>query len=178
MSFDAETEVAADAEDPEAEADPFDEATETMVLEVLRNADLSDDEKIAQITAIITGEVEPTEDEAADDEAVDDEEAPVTEAVLRKRLAAAEAELLEAKSEKEARRLLEAARLEVTDKRVNLLKAVKPATRQDLIEEWSLLPKRSAQRPLRSPPVSLVEGTSEKTRKPAKGADAMIAAYR
>lgn len=178
MSFDGDTEVSADADDPEAEADPFDEATETMVLEVLRNADLSDDEKIAQITAIITGEVEPTEDDAGGDEAADEEDAPVTEAVLRKRLAAAEAELLEAKAEKEARRLLEAARLEVTDKRVNLLKSVKPGTRQDLIEEWSLLPKRSAQRPLRSPPVSLVEGTSEKNRKPAKGADAMIAAYR
>lgn len=178
MAFDAETEVAADAEEPEAEADPFDEATETMVLEVLRNSDLTDEDKIAQITAIITGEVEPTEDEPADDEAVDDAEAPVTEAVLRKRLAAAEAELLEAKSEKEARRLLEAARLEVTDKRVNLLKSVKPATRQDLIEEWSLLPKRLAQRPLRSPPVSLVEGGSSKSCKPAKGADAMIAAYR
>lgn len=178
MAFDAETEVAADAEDPEAEADPFDEATETMVLEVLRNADLTDEDKIAQITAIITGEVEPTEDEAADDEAVDDPEAPVTEAVLRKRLAEAEAELLEAKAEKEARRLLEAARLEVTDKRVNLLKSVKPGTRQDLIEEWSLLPRRAAQRPLRSPPISLVEGASDKNRKPAKGAEAMIAAYR
>lgn len=174
MPFDSDTEVA-----PEAggdEGDPYDTALETMVLEVLRNADLSDDEKIAQITQIIKGEADP--DAEATGEDTGDEEAPVTESVLRKRLAAAEHELLEVKSDREARRLLEGARLEVTEKRVKLLKAVQPATRQDLIEEWSALPKKSVQRPFRSPPVPLLEGVTGGSMKPAKGADAMLAAYR
>lgn len=180
MAFDAETEVDPDADvapdDAEA-ADPFDEATEAMVLTVLRDTELSDDEKIAQITQIITGEVSSEDDTAIDDEE-SEEDSAVTETVLRKRLAAAEALLLEAKAEKEARRLLEAARIDVTDKRLNLLKAVNPATRQDLIEEWSQLPRKNAPRPHRSPPVSLLEGTASQYAKPARGADAMIAAYR
>lgn len=180
MAFDAETEVDPDADvapdDAEA-ADPFDEATEAMVLTVLRDTELSDDEKIAQITQIITGEVSSEDDTAIDDEE-SEEDSAVTETVLRKRLAAAEALLLEAKAEKEARRLLEAARIDVTDKRLNLLKAVNPSTRQDLIEEWSQLPRKNAPRPHRSPPVSLLEGTASQHAKPARGADAMIAAYR
>lgn len=175
MPFDSETEVAPEAGADGEEADPYDTALETMVLEVLRDTTLSDDDKIAQITQIIKGEADP-DAEVTDD--ASDEEAPVTESVLRKRLAAAEHELLEVKAEREARRLLEGARLEVTEKRVKLLKAVQPATRQDLIEEWSALPKKSVQRPYRSPPVPLVEGVSGGAGKPAKGADAMLAAYR
>lgn len=177
MAFDPETEVSPDAaEDAGDSADPFDEATETMVLSVLRDADLSVDEKIAQITQILSGEVDPDSEEGEASDETDD--APVTESVLRRRLAAAEAELLEAKAEKDARRLLEAARLEVTDKRVNLLKSVKPGTRQDLIEEWSAIPRRTSQRPFRSPPIPLLEGASGTTAKPARGADEMLAAYR
>ena len=172
MPFDSETEVAEPGSD---DADPYETALETMVLEVLRNAELSDDEKIAQIMRIIRGESDAEGEESA---AVADDDAPVTESVLRKRLAAAEHELLEVKTEREARRLLEAARLEVTEKRVKLLQSVQPATRQDLIEEWSALPQKSVQRPLRSPPVPLLEGVSPGSMKPAKGAEAMLAAYR
>lgn len=176
MPFDSETEVAPEAgADGGEEADPYDTALETMVLEVLRDTSLSDDDKIAQITQIVKGETDPAA-EASDD--AGDDEAPVTESVLRKRLAAAEHELLEVKSEREARRLLEGARLEVTEKRVKLLKAVQPATRQDLIEEWSALPKKPVQRPFRSPPVPLLEGVGGGAVKPAKGAEAMLAAYR
>lgn len=184
MAFDSDTEVPpsddADASSDD-QADPFDEATETMVLEVLRDPDLSVDEKIDQITKILKGEVTPPDDEDDTDAETDDsadEDAPVTESVLRKRLAAAEAELLEAKADREARRLLEAARLEITDKRLRLLKSVTAGTREDLIEEWSTLPTRSARRPQRSPPVSLLEGYSSQSSQPARGADAMIAAYR
>jgi len=174
MPFDAETEVAPGAGGDEG--DPYDTAVETMVLDVLRNAELTDDEKIAQITHIIKGETD-SEGAGAEEDA-GDADAPVTESVLRKRLAAAEHELLEVKSEREARRLLEGARLEVTEKRVKLLKAVQPATRQDLIEEWSALPKKAVQRPFRSPPVPLLEGVRSTSMRPAKGAEAMLAAYR
>lgn len=179
MAFDPDTEVDPEAEGEDTDsADPFDEATETMVLSVLRDPDLSVEEKIAQITQILTGDVDPdAEADTADDEETDDVDAPVTESVLRKRLAAAEAELLEAKADRDARRLLEAARIEITDKRLKLLKSVQPATRQDLIEEWSTLPRRAAPRPTRSPPASLLEGAGQST-KPARGAEAMIAAYR
>ena len=173
MPFDSETEVAEAGSD---DADPYDTALETMLLEVLRNAELSDADKIAQIMLVIKGETDPEGEESAAE--ADDDEAPVTESVLRKRLAAAEYELLEVKTEREARRLLEAARLEVTEKWVKLLQAVQPATRQDLIEEWSALPQKSVQRPLRSPPVPLLEGVSPGSMKPAKGAEAMLAAYR
>jgi hypothetical protein len=177
MPFDSDTEVAPDAGgEPDQSGDPYDSALETMVLAVLRNAELSDDDKIAQITQIIKGEADPSAEESEDP--ADEDEAPVTESVLRKRLAAAEQELLEVKSDKEARRLLEGARLEVTEKRVKLLKAVQPATRQDLIEEWSALPKTTTPRPHRSPPVPLLEGAVGGSVKPAKGAEAMIAAYR
>lgn len=177
MPFDAETEVAPEASgDAAEEPDPYDTALETMVLAVLRDAALSDDEKVEQITHIITGEADSNA--AGDDAAGGVGEAPVTESVLRKRLAAAEQELLEAKSEREARRLLEGARLEVTEKRVKLLKAVQPATRQDLIEEWSVLPRKPVQRPYRSPPAPLLEGKTPGSTQPAKGAEAMLAAYR
>ena len=43
---------------------------------------------------------------------------------------------------------------------------------------FTTLPKKSAQRPQRSPPVSLLEGFAGRSAQPARGAEAMIAAYR
>lgn len=158
----------------EGASDPYADVIEAGVLAVCRDTSLDNTGKLAKIKALFglaDKMAEPAGGDAPDEEGGGD----VKESMLEKRLAAAEALLLEAKTEKDCRALLEGAKLEVTDKRLNLLKAVKDATRKDLIEEWLANPKNKVvAKPARSAPVPLTE-SEDGAYKPAATAKELAA---
>lgn len=163
---------------PEGEdSDPYADVIEAGVLAVCRDKTLDNAGKLAKIKALF-GLADKMAEPAATDATSTDEGKDVAES-LEKRLAAAEAELQEARDEKACRALLESKQLEVTDKRLNLLKSVKATTRTDLIEEWVATPKpkTAVPRPQRSAPAPLLESDDGRG-KPAKGAKEMISRYR
>lgn len=163
----------------EAEGDPFDEVILAGLIAIWKDPSLDLDGKKAKIAQLLDISGKLT-DAPAEGEAPPEGEKPVAESEILKRLEKAEAELQEARDEKTCRALLESKKLEVTDKRLKLLKAVAPATRQDLIEEWETLPKSKATvaRPAASKPVALVESQDTEGYERPKGAKALVAAYK
>ncbi len=180
MPFDPTMPVAEPAAVEGEKADPFDDVIRSGLLAIWDDASLDLAGKVDKINKLlkVAGDLEEAPTEGGEGDKKPEGDKAVTES-LQEQFEALKAELAEAKADKECRTLLESKQLEVTEKRVNLLKSVKPATRVDLIEEWSLIPKvkPTVQRPLRSAPAALLESEQPGT-KPAKGAKEMISRYR
>lgn len=181
MPFDAG--MAVPATEAEGESDPFADVIRSGLLAIWDDASLDLQGKKDKIAKLLDISGDLANDASGDgSNKTSEEDKTVTES-LREELDAVKAELADSKAEKACRTLLESASLAVTDKRIRLLKSVKPDTRKDLIEEWQAVPKPKpqAQRPATSRPVPLVESEERGTQsggKPAKGAKEMRAAYR
>lgn len=92
-------------------------------------------------------------------------------------------ELLEERATNAARTLLESSKVKVTPARVAAIKRTPNKNEQkELLEDWlkadGPAPKPGVQRPAISKPAPLLESQDSPGHKPAKGADAMLAAYR
>ena len=110
------------------------------------------------------------------------EEEPVSES-LQEQFDAMKRELADERATNSARTLLESSQVKVTPVRVKTLKNTTDKKDQTaLLEDWKKsdgpAPKPGVPRPATSRPVPLVEGEAPTGHKPAKGADAMLAAYR
>lgn len=107
---------------------------------------------------------------------------PMTES-LQEQVDALKAKLDDKEASETARALLESKGIAVKQSRIATLKSTTDkAVRTELLEDWLKAdgPKQKASvaRPARSAPVPLMESEGDSGHKPAKGADAMIRAYR
>lgn len=138
--------------------------------------------ELVKTLAKMSGDAEPVNETPAGGE-TSTEEQPVPES-LQEQFNRLRAELADKNATESARDLLESQEIKILPHRIATLKAVTDAkARKPLLEEWKRAdgpaPKPGANRPATSRPAPLLEDTeADKGYKPAKGADAMIAAYR
>lgn len=169
-------------------------AFEAAMVAILRDNSITWDETKTKIIELVktlakmSGDTTPASDTPADTPADTSTgspapDQPVTES-LQEQFDALKRELAEEKATNAARELLESHEIKVHPHRVATLKAITDAkSRKPLLEEWKKAdgpaPKPPVPRPATSRPAPLLEGADPAPGvKPAKGAEAMIAAYR